>query len=525
MSALGRFLVSLLFLFGTGLPNASLGQTPPLSVSGYDTEKIAGFTLFLHPEIKKHEKEFKTSPMEVLKLELKMLGQILNKKALTKVQTLPFWVEWDEAPEGANTGGGTVIAYYLSTDLRMTRIKGENPLRAKTITLCNLKTLTKLHQPGIDTGKCVLLHEVAHAVHDQLIGFENPEIKLAFTQAMNRKLYQPGLYMTSSSKEFFAELTCAYLDRLDHFPRNRGDLKKHDNQPSTLQDLDRLKKLQSRLPEMGVEMLLVSPADADPLRSAKVLKDKGITLAACSGLSGEVSVGPIRPPILLVFDSKGKAIHKGPDFAAEPLLRRLSMASRLDDGLTDFPEERSEWTNLRTMIRRGDSPGAILTQVAQYTKSQDADLAKQASKILSLLEKPIQLYLDQLAKEAEDAPAEVFGELNRLALLYRNLEVGTKAKELTEKLKTKPEVQAEIRATVHLDAIRKAQTLLDRMQSPGGLLPPQATTQLLILQNNLKALESKYPKSQAVAEAKSIVLKYIPQGMNLTAPNSRPGRP
>lgn len=201
------------------------------------------------------------------------------------------------------------------------------------------------------------------------------------------------------------------------------------------------------------------------------------------------------------------------------------MASRLDDGLTDFPEERSEWTNLRTMIRRGDSPGAILTQVAQYTKSQDADLAKQASKILSLLEKPIQLYLDQLAKEAEDAPAEVFGELNRLALLYRNLEVGTKAKELTEKLKTKPEVQAEIRATVHLDAIRKAQTLLDRMQSPGGLLPPQATTQLLILQNNMKALETKYPKSQAVAEAKSIVLKYIPQGMNLTAPNSRPGRP
>ncbi len=596
MSALGRFLVSLLFLFGTSLPNASLGQTPPLSVSGYDTEKIAGFTLFLHPEIKKHEKEFKTSPMDVLNLELKMLGQILNKKALAKVQTLPFWVEWDEAPEGANTGGGTVIAYYLSTDLRMTRIKGEHPLRAKTITLCSLKTLTKLHQPGIDTGKCVLLHEVAHAVHDQLIGFENPEIKLAFTQAMNRKLYQPGLYMTSSSKEFFAELTCAYLDRLDHFPRNRGDLKKHDpatfklleriwstsasvesaksttgthkdpqteelalihlvgmepgtlvqrnppsflnrkgnllalafwldNQPSTLQDLDRLKKLQSRLPEMGVEMLLVSPADADPLRSAKVLKDKGITLAACSGLSGEVSVGPIRPPILLVFDSKGKAIHKGPDFAAEPLLRRLSMASRLDDGLTDFPEERSEWTNLRTMIRRGDSPGAILTQVAQYTKSQDADLAKQASKILSLLEKPIQLYLDQLAKEAEDAPAEVFGELNRLALLYRNLEVGTKAKELTEKLKTKPEVQAEIRATVHLDAIRKAQTLLDRMQSPGGLLPPQATTQLLILQNNMKALETKYPKSQAVAEAKSIVLKYIPQGMNPTAPNSRPGRP
>ncbi len=597
MSAQVRcFWVGLLFLFGKALPLVAFFQPPPPMVSGYDTEKIGGFTLFLHPEIKNHEKEFKTSPMEVLKLELKMLGQILNKRALAKVQTLPFWVEWDEAPEGANTGGETVIAYYLSTDLRMTRIRGEHPLRAKTITLCSLKTLTKLHQPGIDTGKCVLLHEVAHAVHDQLIGFENPEIKLAFSQAMSRKLYQPGLYMTSSSKEFFAELTCAYLDRLDHFPRNRGDLKKHDpatfklleriwstsasgesaksntgtrkdpqteelamirlggmepgtlvqrnppsfsnrkgnllalafwldNQPSTLQDLDRLKKLQGRLPEMGVDMLLVSPADADPLRSARVLKDKGITLAACSGLAGDFSIGSIRPPILIVFDSNGKAIHKGPDFAAEPLLRRLSMASRLEACLEDFPEERSEWTHLRTMIRRGDNPGGILTQVSQYTKSQDADLAKQADKVFILLEKPSKLYLEKLAKDAEDAPVEVFGELNRLALLYRNLEVGTKAKDLADKLKTKPEVQTEIRAIVHLDAIRKAQALLDKMQSPGGLLPPQATSQLLILQNNMKALETKFPKSLAGAEAKSIVLKYIPQGMNLTAPNSRPGRP
>ncbi len=585
---------SLVFLLA--FPLVAFGQNPTLSVPGYATEKIGGFTLFLHPEIKNHEKEFKTSPMEVLNLELKMLGQILNKKALAKVQTLPFWVEWDETPEGANTGGGTVIAYYLSTDLRMTRIKGEHLLRAKTITLCSLKTLTKLHQPGIDTGKCVLLHEVAHAVHDQLIGFENPEIKLAFSQAMSRKLYQPGLYMTSSSKEFFAELTCAYLDRLDYFPRNRSDLKKHDSatfklleriwstsaslesaksstgtrkdpqteelsliqlrgmepgtliqgngpsfsnrrgnvlafafwldtQPSALQDLDRLKILQRQLPEMGVDMILISPADADIRRSAIVLKDKGITLAACSGLSGDVSIGPIRPPILIVFDLNGKAIHKGPDFADGPLLRRLAMASRLEKGLEDIPVKRSEWANLKTMIRRGDSPWSILNQVAQYAKTQDAELANQASKVFSLLEKPSKLYLEQLAKDAEDAPAEVFGELNRIALVYRNLEVGTKAKDLAEKLKTNPDVQTEIKARVHLDAIRKAQANLDRLQGPGGLLPPQATNQLLSLQNHLKTLETKFPKSLAVVEAKSIVNKYIPKGMTLSSPNIRPGKP
>ncbi len=621
MSSLARKLFSLAFLVFVfclicqNFAFSAQNQNKTISVPGYETQKIDGFTLFIHPEAKKHEEEFKKSPLEVLKLELKMLGQILNKRALAKVQTLPFWVEWDETPEGTNTGGGTVIAYYLSSDLRMTRIRGEHPLRAKTITVCNLKSLTRLHQPGIDSGKCILLHEVAHAVHDQLIGFDNPEINLAFTQAMNRKLYQPGLYMTSSAREFFAELTCAYLDRLDHFPRNRGDLKKHDpatykileriwsssasaesaksttgtkkdpqlqelagislagtepgtpvqrnapsfanrrgnllalafwldSQPSTLQDLDRLKLLQNRLPEMGVDMLLVSPADSNPRASARVLKEKGITIPACSGLSGEVAIGPIRPPVLIVFDAKGRALHKGPDFASESLLRRLAMTSRMEEALADLgpreknsteepvrdeaeksrpQKERSEWATVRTNIKRGDDQASVMRYVTQFAKSSDEELATQATKVMAAWEKPIKKRLDQLEKDTEDAPAEVYGELNRISGLYKNLDVGNQARDLAERIKSNPDVQKEIKAQSHLEAIRKAKGVLDRTQTAGGLLPPQATNQLLILQNNLKILEEKYPASPSTLEAKSIVRKYIPAGMTIT--NTPPNRP
>jgi hypothetical protein len=617
MSPLARILFpfvfsALLLCISDEIAASAQAQNKTPSIPGYETQKMDGFTLFIHPDAKKHEDEFKKSPMEVLKLELKMLGQILNKRALAKVQTLPFWVEWDEAPEGTNTGGATVIAYYLSADLRMARIRGEHPLRARTITICNLKTLTRLHQPEIDSGKCILLHEVAHAVHDQIIGFDNPDINLAFTQAMNRKLYQPGLYMTSSAREFFAELTCSYLDRLDHFPRNRGDLKKHDpatfklleriwsssasaesaksttgtkkdpqlqelaalnlkgtepgttvqrnapsftnrkgnllalafwldSQPSTLQDLDRLKYLQARLPEMGIDMLLVSPADSSPRTSARVLKDRGITLPACSGLSGEVAVGPIRPPVLIVFDAQGKAIYKGPDFASESLLRRLAMSSRLEEALADAgptetinkegpeksmtPKERPEWASVRTNIKRGDDQPSVMRLVAQYTKSPDDDLARQAKKVMSLWEKPITKRLEELEKDTEDAPAEVYGELNRIAGFYKNLDVGNQAKDLAEEIKGNPDVQMEIKAQVHLDLIRKAKGVLDRIQTAGGILPPQATNQLLVLQNNLKILEDKYPNSPSTLEAKSIVRKYIPAGMTITnTPNRPPGR-
>jgi hypothetical protein len=272
-----------------------------------------------------------------------------------------------------------------------------------------------------------------------------------------------------------------------------------------------------------------------------VLKDRGITLPACSGLSGEVAVGPIRPPVLIVFDAQGKAIYKGPDFASESLLRRLAMTSRLEEALAEAgpteatnkegPEksinqkERSEWATVRTNIKRGDDQPSVMRLVAQYTKSPDEGLASQAKKVMSNWEKPITRRLEQLEKDTEDAPAEVYGELNRIAGFYKNLDVGNQAKDLAEEIKGNPDVQMEIKAQVHLDLIRKAKGVLDRIQTAGGILPPQATNQLLILQNNLKTLEEKYPNSPSTQEAKSIVRKYIPVGMTITnTPNRPPGR-
>src|SRR5262249_29497096 len=80
-----------------------------------------------------------------------------------------------------------------------------------------------------DSGRCVILHEVAHAVHFELLGGNNNQrIKAAYKQAMERKLYDPKLYVATNEAEFFAELTCAYFGQLHHYPRNRAELKKHD---------------------------------------------------------------------------------------------------------------------------------------------------------------------------------------------------------------------------------------------------------------------------------------------------------
>lgn len=55
-----------------------------------------------------------------------------------------------------------------------------HPLKAKNVTILTMKSLTEEHQPKRQSGRCVIRHEIAHAVHDQLIGFNNADIKAAY---------------------------------------------------------------------------------------------------------------------------------------------------------------------------------------------------------------------------------------------------------------------------------------------------------------------------------------------------------
>jgi dipeptidyl-peptidase-4 len=83
----------------------------------------------------------------------------------------------------------------------------------------------------------VVLHELAHAYHDQILGFEHPEILSAFASAQKAGIYESVLLYTgktvrhyglSNAKEYFAEGTEAFLYRNDFFPFVRAEQKKHD---------------------------------------------------------------------------------------------------------------------------------------------------------------------------------------------------------------------------------------------------------------------------------------------------------
>jgi len=83
----------------------------------------------------------------------------------------------------------------------------------------------------------VVLHELAHAYHDQFLDFENSEIKDVFAAAREAKIYESVLnhqghrvkhYGLNNAKEYFAEMTEAYFGVNDFFPFVRAELKSHD---------------------------------------------------------------------------------------------------------------------------------------------------------------------------------------------------------------------------------------------------------------------------------------------------------
>jgi hypothetical protein len=87
------------------------------------------------------------------------------------------------------------------------------------------------HQP------CVMLHELAHAYHDQVLDFEHPAVKGCYDKAKDAGLYKSVLhidghdrehYALSNHKEFFAEMTEAYVRTNDFYPFVRSELKRHD---------------------------------------------------------------------------------------------------------------------------------------------------------------------------------------------------------------------------------------------------------------------------------------------------------
>lgn len=205
-------------------------------VPGYETRDVKGFKVLLSTQAIREAKAVGGAPFKAIEDECETLSRLFPARTLKALQKVLIWVEWDRMDKlnFRNSTGKSALAMFYGGNIWHLD-PGEHLLKSNAIEVLSLKSLSESKTVG--SSKCVLLHEMSHAVHFHVLGMTNQSVEFAYRQAMDRRLYenvkdQSGrvgpAYAATNSAEYFAELTCAFLDRADYYPFNRAELQEYD---------------------------------------------------------------------------------------------------------------------------------------------------------------------------------------------------------------------------------------------------------------------------------------------------------
>jgi len=195
----------------------------------YDPVKkqVEGWTIVLDPQLmEKPNKELGERALQALANHLQRIKYIISKEKVAQLQKLPIWVELNN-PKLGN------MQYHPSEG--WLRNNGHDPRLVKHVHIPRAQSLLEARTWA--KHPYVVLHELAHAYHDQVLSFNHPAIIAAFRDAKKRGIYDNVLlytgrkvrhYALSNHKEYFAESSEAYLGVNDFYPFVRAELKEHD---------------------------------------------------------------------------------------------------------------------------------------------------------------------------------------------------------------------------------------------------------------------------------------------------------
>ncbi len=200
---------------GSGTPGAS---------GRYELRRIEGWTVYVSVRLLADDlRDLCERALKVLGEHLFRISRVLPPTALVRVREVAIWVE---------TGGGpTAMCYHPSA--AWLREHGMNPNKAGAVEVCDAGLFVDwtLQQPWM------VLHELAHAYHHQVLGFDHAEVRACYDSARSAKLYESVLrisgsreraYALTDEKEYFAEGTEAFFGTNDFYPFVRAELRQHD---------------------------------------------------------------------------------------------------------------------------------------------------------------------------------------------------------------------------------------------------------------------------------------------------------
>ena len=193
-------------------------------------KNIEGWTVHVDPDLLeggKHAEEGEKA-LKMLANHLQRITILLPEEPLKKMKKMEIWLE-HKHPE---LGG---MQYHPGAKWLTDR--GYDPRLSKKVHVTKAGALISREQ--LLKHPAVILHELAHAYHDQILSFDDKDVIAAYDNAMEKGILEKVQlytgkdvrhYAATNHKEYFAEATEAYLYRNDFYPFVAAELRDHDPQ-------------------------------------------------------------------------------------------------------------------------------------------------------------------------------------------------------------------------------------------------------------------------------------------------------
>ena len=185
---------------------------------------IEGWPVRVNPRLLGEKSDLCRKALRLLETKLYEIRRMVPEAACRELQKVTIWI-------GVDDGHAPCAEYHPSAG--WLRSNGYNPDKAKCVEIGNATRFLawSKQQPAM------VLHELAHACQDQVLGERGKEVAEAYRAAKESGTYDSILghggrkrkaYAMNDPQEYFAETTEAYFGTNDMYPFVRAELKGHD---------------------------------------------------------------------------------------------------------------------------------------------------------------------------------------------------------------------------------------------------------------------------------------------------------
>jgi len=207
------------------LPWLSFAATEPPKPVSHTIRNLEGWTVHVDDRLLNGaDADLGKRAARLLENRLFQIALVVPADKTRRLQQVPIWFD---RTHGELKG----MQYHPSAD--WLRDHGYSTNMAKCVHIADASRFVTPQDHYVRLPWAVL-HELAHAYHHQVLGFDNPEITAAWKRVKESGHFDSVLhifggkkkhYALTNQKEFFAEMTEAYFGVNDFYPFNRGELK------------------------------------------------------------------------------------------------------------------------------------------------------------------------------------------------------------------------------------------------------------------------------------------------------------